>query len=94
MFLKVQCTFFLFEIYSKLCVFVCCVTTYTGTPRDQGRGLDALELGLQAIVSHLVWVLGIKLGSFGRAVSAVNHWTLYPMSFIFRKDKKVKDIFY
>lgn len=28
-----------------------------------------LELGLQAVVSHLMWVLGIKLGSLGRTTT-------------------------
>lgn len=31
-----------------------------------------LELELQVVVSHLVWVLGIKLRSCGRAVHAPN----------------------
>lgn len=30
------------------------------------RTLDPLELELQLVVSHLLWVLGTKLGSSGR----------------------------
>lgn len=32
---------------------------------------DPLELDVQVIVSHLVWMLGIKLESSGRAVQAL-----------------------
>jgi hypothetical protein len=37
------------------------------------QGLDPLELELQVVVSYLVWLLGIELGSFGRGASALNH---------------------
>ena len=32
-----------------------------------------LELELHAVVSHLIWVLGIELRSSGRTVCALNH---------------------
>lgn len=32
-----------------------------------------LELGLQAAVNYLIWVLGIELRSSGRAVYTFNH---------------------
>lgn len=35
--------------------------------RGQKRVLDSLELVLQVVVSHLMWVLGIKLRSSARA---------------------------
>lgn len=34
---------------------------------------DPLELELKAVVSYLMWVLGIEPGSSGRAKSALNH---------------------
>lgn len=34
---------------------------------------DFLELEFQAIVNHLIWVLGNKLGTSARAVHALNH---------------------
>lgn len=34
--------------------------------------LDSLELGLWAVVSCWVWVVGTRLGSFGRATGALN----------------------
>lgn len=40
--------------------------------RHQKRASDPVELELQAIVSHPLWVLGTKLGP-ARAASTVNH---------------------
>jgi hypothetical protein len=37
-----------------------------GTPEDQKRALDPLELELRIVV-NIMWVLGIRLGSSGRA---------------------------
>lgn len=34
---------------------------------------DSLKLELQALVSHLAWVLGIKRKTSGRVVHALNH---------------------
>jgi hypothetical protein len=36
----------------------------------------SLELGLQAVGSHLTWVLGIKLGFSGKAICVLNHSTI------------------
>lgn len=53
----------------SLCVYVCVcrvcasvsVCIWGGGPcRDQKRASDPLELEIQAVVSHLTWVLGIK----------------------------------
>lgn len=41
-------------------------------PRDQRRVTSSLEL--QAVVSHLTWILGTELGSSGKATSAL--WPL------------------
>lgn len=35
--------------------------------------LEALELELQVVVNHPIWVQGPKLQSFGRAASILNH---------------------
>ena len=32
-----------------------------------------LELGLQAVVSHLMWVLGVELRFSGKAVCTLNY---------------------
>lgn len=42
-------------------------------PTEVGGVRFPRELGLQAIVSHLIWVPGIKLGSSERAVCVLNH---------------------
>lgn len=44
--------------------------------------IDPLELELQRGVSHLMWVLGIELGSSGRKTSAVNCWASPPAHFL------------
>jgi len=41
--------------------------------RDQKRALDTLELDLQAVVSHPVWMLGTELGYTARTVSTLYH---------------------
>lgn len=33
-----------------------------GTQRAQKRGSDVLEMDLQAVVNHSIWVLGTELG--------------------------------
>lgn len=43
-----------------------CVQVCTGTCGDQKRGLDALELELQALMSCLTWALGPDLGPLGK----------------------------
>lgn len=37
------------------------------------EGIGSLDLELQALVSYLMWVLGTKLWSFGRASSVLKH---------------------
>ena len=44
------------------------VGAQTVAPRGQKRLLDSLELELQAVVSHLIWVLGHKFRPFVTAV--------------------------
>lgn len=39
---------------------------------------NSLELELQVVVSHLLWVLGTGLWSFVRTVCAPNHQALEP----------------
>ena len=40
--------------------------------RSQKKISEPLELELQVVVSHPVWVLGTKLGSSARATNAFN----------------------
>lgn len=57
-----------------MCVCACvCVC-----PLEIRRGLDRLELKLQVVVSCLMWVLEIELGSSARVASALNAWTPLP----------------
>lgn len=56
-----------------VCVFVVpeCLHVYymqPGSWEGQKRSLSSLDLELQTVVSCLVWVLGIELGSSERAV--------------------------
>lgn len=39
---------------------------------------DVLDLDLQTIISLLMWVPGIKRGSFGKAASILNHRVALP----------------
>lgn len=51
-----------------MCVCACvCVC-----PMEVRRGLGHLELKLQVVVSCLMWVLEIELGSSARVASAFN----------------------
>jgi hypothetical protein len=43
---------------------------------------DCLELELQAVVSHSVWVLGTELGFSGRAGNTPNHKAISQAPFI------------
>lgn len=45
----------------------------SGTSEGQNKALDLLELELQASVSHLIWMLGTKLGSMPRVASVLKH---------------------
>jgi hypothetical protein len=46
--------------------------------RGQKRVSDLLGLALQVVMSCLMWVLGIKLRSSGRADSALKHQAIFP----------------
>lgn len=49
-----------------------------GAGRGRKRAKDLLELELRAVVSHTMWVLGIKHGSSGREPSALNLSAISP----------------
>lgn len=51
-------------------------------PWEPERMLDLLELQLQAIGSHPMWVLETESGCLGRVVSSLNHRALSPGSFV------------
>lgn len=38
-----------------------CMCTYMYMPTEPREGTTSLELGLQTVVSHQTWVLGIEL---------------------------------
>lgn len=56
-----------------MCVCVCVSFMCTTCIQVPAEALDPLELELQAVVSPLMWVLGIKPESYARALSAPNH---------------------
>lgn len=66
---------FIVKIYFHY--FVCVCVLY-GVPQFQMRALYPVKMELQVIGSNLVWVLGINLGSLGRAVNSLNHWAVSP----------------
>lgn len=43
------------------------------SPQGLEEGVESLELKLQAVVIHPVWVMGTKLRFFGRTAITVNH---------------------
>ena len=61
------------------CMHVCRVRYIPGALRGQKRSLDPLELELQTVV-NCQRVLGIKPRSSRRAVSALNLWSIPPVS--------------
>lgn len=52
-----------------MCMYNMCVL---GTPKEQKRTLNFLELELWMVASHS-WVLGMGHGSFARATNALKH---------------------
>lgn len=50
-----------------------------GTRGGQKKASDPLVLGLQAVESHPLWVLGTKLKSRVRAASVLNCWSISPV---------------
>jgi hypothetical protein len=56
------------------CMFVCCAYAWKGG--GQNTMSDPLDLGLQAVVSSPIWVLGIELESSGGASGTLNPWAL------------------
>lgn len=48
------------------------VRTYT-CPQSLGKALDLLEMELQAVVSHPIWILGTELGLSAGAVHPLKH---------------------
>lgn len=73
---------YLFIYYMYVCmhvsiwvyVFLCVYVQWQGMP-DEGSKCPGLQL--QTVVCELpMWVLGTEIGSFGKAETAVNCWTI------------------
>lgn len=60
----------------SLRVYVCHM--YAGACGSQRKVSDFLELELQEVVGHPMWVLGTKSRSSAREVSVHDSWTLSP----------------
>lgn len=72
------CDIFMLKKFKYTCIYVSvCMCAMCMQCLWVPRGTLHL-LKLQAVLSHLMWVLGILLGSSVRAVSALNHWTIFP----------------
>lgn len=54
--------------------------TLVQVPAEARGGQLPLGLELQVAVSHLLWVLGIKFGSSGRASAVLHHQVLSPVT--------------
>ena len=64
---------FVCECKDKVSVYeFVCMHMYVVVYGGQKKVLESLELELQVIVSHLMWVLGTKFQSSGRGVSTLN----------------------
>lgn len=62
--------------YLGICLCVCVGCVYIcecSAHGEQKRTFDPVELELQVVVSHPMWVLGTRLGSSSRAVCALKH---------------------
>lgn len=51
---------------------------YVGICRGQKSMSDPMELELKAVVRDVIWVLGTKHGSPGKAVSVLNYQHICP----------------
>lgn len=72
--------FFIFHfmwMVFELCVCLC--TMHKQCPQVE-VGVRLSELGLCKVVSRDIWVLGVGPGSSGRTTSAINIWTISPVS--------------
>lgn len=70
--------------FMTMCVWFLVGATYMQGPAKARKGCQILELELQVVVGHLTWVLGIKLGSPGKAVCTFNQQPIvYPTRFHF-----------
>ena len=66
---------------SCVCVCMCaCVHVYIGADAHRAlkRAPDSLELELQVVVSHLMWMLGMESGSSARATHGLKHLGISP----------------
>lgn len=71
-------------LFIILCILVLCLHVWNTTMvlcdarGGQKMASDPLELALQMVVSHHVWVLGIKSGPSARAATALKHLAISP----------------
>lgn len=66
------CVVFMY-VYVCVCHLVCVYHMHAGGCKSQKRTLDPLELELQEVVSHPMWVLGIQPGSTIRAANSFKY---------------------
>jgi hypothetical protein len=73
-----------FPTAQRLLVLIMClyglVNASEGAHRSQKRVSDNLQVELQVVVSHLLWILGTKLRSSRRAMCILNSWAICPAS--------------
>ena len=66
-----------FSFYSCVCIYVSIGLMGSGAWRGPKRESDPLQLKLQAVVGHPLWVLGPKLRSSYLHSKGLTHWALY-----------------
>lgn len=66
-------------IYIYLCLCVC--TLVCGCPQRPEEGINHQELGLQAVLSSLIWALGTELKSSRGVASTLSHSPVPPFFF-------------
>lgn len=67
---------------------------HAGACGGQKRSLDPLELELQMVVSHLMWVLQTEPRSSAEAASAMNNWAISPAPIIFNVFASIPLVWY
>lgn len=67
-------------VYIYLCLCVCSLVC--GCPQRPEEGINHQELGLQAVLSSLIWSLGTELKSSRGVASTLSHSPVPPFFFL------------
>lgn len=78
MFDKRWCFYFIFKLCVCMHVHVCGYAHGSAGAYGVQRRLRSLRAGLQALMSHLMWVLGVKPMSSEWTANPLNNWAIPP----------------